>query len=41
MKRLTAAAQHLLTQPVLYDRDGAVQLLDGLAVLEIQAVCQT
>lgn len=25
----------LLTQPALYDRDGTLQLLDGLAVLEV------
>lgn len=30
-----------LTQPAPDDRDGALQLLDGLAVLEIQAVGQT
>ena len=32
--------QQQLTQPALYHRDGALQLLDGLAVLEIQAVSQ-
>lgn len=37
----TVEAQLSLTQPALYDRDGTVQLLDGLAVLEIQAVSQT
>lgn len=32
---------HRLTKPALYHRDGSLQLLDGLAVLEIQAVGQT
>lgn len=31
----------MLTKPVLYDRDGALQRLDGLAVLRVQAIGHT
>lgn len=39
--KLISLQELMLTKPVLYDRDGALQRLDGLAVLRVQAIGHT